>query len=72
MSTNVVVGASVAGLRTAQALRSEGYTVDVVPIGEEHELSYDKPPLSEALLAGACDRGVALFSAGDAATAGIE
>lgn len=71
MSTNVVVGASVAGLRTAQALRSEGYTGDVVPIGEEHELS-DKPPLSEALLAGACDRGVALFSAGDAATAGIE
>lgn len=72
MSTNVVVGASVAGLRTAQALRSDGYTVDVVPIGEEHELSYDKPPLSEALLAGACDRGVALFSAGDAATADIE
>lgn len=52
MTSAVVVGASVAGVRTAQALRREGYPGDVVVIGDESDLPYDKPPLSKALLAG--------------------
>lgn len=50
--TAVVVGASVAGVRTAQALRREGFTDDIVIVGAEAELPYDKPPLSKAALAG--------------------
>jgi NADPH-dependent 2,4-dienoyl-CoA reductase/sulfur reductase-like enzyme len=49
----VIVGASVAGLRTAQALRMAGYHGDIVLIGEEPHQPYDKPPLSkESLLDG--------------------
>ncbi|ALG86133.1 NAD(P)/FAD-dependent oxidoreductase [Gordonia phthalatica] len=53
--TVVIVGASVAGVRTAQALRSEGYTDRIVIVDREDELPYDKPPLSKALLSGASD-----------------
>jgi NADPH-dependent 2,4-dienoyl-CoA reductase/sulfur reductase-like enzyme len=52
VSTTVIVGSSVGGVRTAQALRSEGYAGEVVLVGEERELPYDKPPLSKGLLAG--------------------
>ena len=48
----VIVGSSVGGVRTAQSLRSEGYDGDIVLVGEETALPYDKPPLSKALLAG--------------------
>lgn len=51
MNTVVIVGASVGGVRTAQALRSEGYDGRIVLVGEEHEAPYDKPPLSKELLA---------------------
>ena len=52
MSGTVIVGASVGGVRAAQALRSEGYDKDIILVGDEHELPYDKPPLSKGLLAG--------------------
>lgn len=52
MSKVVVVGGSVGGVRTAQALRSEGHTGDIVLIDEQHEMPYDKPPLSKGLLTG--------------------
>ncbi|SBS78820.1 NAD(FAD)-dependent dehydrogenase [uncultured Mycobacterium sp.] len=65
----VIVGSSVAGVRTAQALRSQGYDGEVVLVGEETALPYDKPPLSKALLAGTTDiAGVTLLT-GDAAAA---
>ncbi len=38
----VIVGSSVGGVRTAQALRSQGYDGDVVLVGEETALPYDK------------------------------
>lgn len=67
--TTVVVGSSVGGVRTAQALRATGYPGDVVLIGEERHLPYDKPPLSKSLLAGSGTADdVMLFSA-DAARA---
>jgi len=50
--TVVVVGASLAGLRTAQALRRLGFEGSLVVVGEEPHLPYDRPPLSKELLAG--------------------
>jgi 3-phenylpropionate/trans-cinnamate dioxygenase ferredoxin reductase component len=48
----VVVGASLAGLRAAQAARKAGFDGDLVMIGEERHLPYTRPPLSKELLAG--------------------
>ncbi|MBS42455.1 MAG: p-cumate dioxygenase [Nocardioides sp.] len=47
----LVVGTSVAGTRTAQALRSRGFDGELVLLGEEVHLPYDRPPLSKELLA---------------------
>lgn len=43
----VVVGASVAGVRTVQALRMQGFEGTITLIGEEPHHPYDKPPLSK-------------------------
>src|SRR5215213_10042263 len=48
----VVVGASIAGLRACEALRTDGYAGKVTLIGAEPHLPYDRPPLSKKLLAG--------------------
>lgn len=48
----VVVGASLAGLRAAETLRSEGFGGEVVVVGAETHRPYDRPPLSKKLLAG--------------------
>lgn len=48
----VVVGASAAGLATAEGLRRSGYGGELVLVGEEEHLPYDRPPLSKQLLAG--------------------
>jgi NADPH-dependent 2,4-dienoyl-CoA reductase/sulfur reductase-like enzyme len=71
--TVAIVGSSVAGVRTAKALRSHGFEGRIVLIGEEAELPYDKPPLSKQFLAGAWDDDrVRLFKADEAEAAGIE
>ncbi|PPJ25571.1 NAD(P)/FAD-dependent oxidoreductase [Nocardia nova] len=46
----VVVGASVAGMRTTQALRAGGHRGAITVVGEERHLPYDKPPLSKQML----------------------
>ena len=46
----VVVGSSVAGVRTAQALRTEGFAGAISIVGDETEWPYDKPPLSKQVL----------------------
>ena len=67
-STAVIVGASVAGVRTAQSLRSEGFDGQIVLIGAEPEPPYDKPPLSKQFLAGDWERPrLALLSERDEA-----
>jgi NADPH-dependent 2,4-dienoyl-CoA reductase/sulfur reductase-like enzyme len=48
----VVVGASLAGVSTCDALRRGGFEGELVLIGSEASLPYDRPPLSKALLAG--------------------
>jgi NADPH-dependent 2,4-dienoyl-CoA reductase/sulfur reductase-like enzyme len=48
----VIVGASLAGLRAAQAARREGYEGPITLFGDESHLPYDRPPLSKAYLSG--------------------
>jgi 3-phenylpropionate/trans-cinnamate dioxygenase ferredoxin reductase component len=48
----VVVGASLAGLRAAQAARAAGFDGELVVVGDEPHLPYTRPPLSKELLAG--------------------
>ena len=48
----VIVGASLAGLRAAEALRDEGFTGSLTIIGDEVHEPYDRPPLSKQVLKG--------------------
>jgi 3-phenylpropionate/trans-cinnamate dioxygenase ferredoxin reductase component len=48
----VIVGASLAGLRAAQAIRKTGHDGRVVVVGAEERPPYTRPPLSKELLAG--------------------
>lgn len=63
----VVVGSSIGGVRTAQALRSEGFDGRIVLVGEESELPYDKPPLSKQFLVGEWDVDRVLLLTAEAA-----
>lgn len=52
-ATNIlIVGASLAGLRTAEALRGQGYKGHLALIGDERDPPYDRPPLSKQVLSG--------------------
>jgi 3-phenylpropionate/trans-cinnamate dioxygenase ferredoxin reductase subunit len=51
----VIIGAGLAGLRTAEELRSGGYRGDLTLVGAENRPPYDRPPLSKQVLAGAVD-----------------
>jgi 3-phenylpropionate/trans-cinnamate dioxygenase ferredoxin reductase subunit len=48
----VIVGASLAGLRAAEALRDEGFSGPLTLIGDEPHEPYDRPPLSKQVLKG--------------------
>jgi 3-phenylpropionate/trans-cinnamate dioxygenase ferredoxin reductase subunit len=48
----VIVGASLAGLRAAEALRAEGFRGHLTIIGDEPGEPYDRPPLSKQVLKG--------------------
>ena len=48
----VIVGASLAGLRAAEALRAEGFAGHLTLIGDEPHEPYDRPPLSKTVQAG--------------------
>jgi NADPH-dependent 2,4-dienoyl-CoA reductase/sulfur reductase-like enzyme len=48
----VIVGASLAGLRGAEALRKEGFNGKLTVIGDEPYEPYDRPPLSKQVLKG--------------------
>jgi len=48
----VIVGASLAGWRAAEELRSLGYAGSITIVGDEPHRPYDRPPLSKQVLAG--------------------
>ncbi|MEV0466228.1 FAD-dependent oxidoreductase [Nocardia tengchongensis] len=48
----VIVGASLAGLRAAEALRDKGFCGPLTLIGDETHEPYDRPPLSKQVLKG--------------------
>jgi 3-phenylpropionate/trans-cinnamate dioxygenase ferredoxin reductase subunit len=48
----VIVGASLAGFRAAEELRSLGHTGPLTIVGDEPHRPYDRPPLSKQVLAG--------------------
>jgi NADPH-dependent 2,4-dienoyl-CoA reductase/sulfur reductase-like enzyme len=50
--TVIIVGASLAGLRATETLRTEGFSGKITLVGEELHLPYDRPPLSKQVLAG--------------------
>jgi 3-phenylpropionate/trans-cinnamate dioxygenase ferredoxin reductase subunit len=51
-STFVIIGASLAGGTAAATLRQEGFDGDIILIGEERHLPYERPPLSKQYLRG--------------------
>jgi len=66
MRTIAVIGASLAGLSAARALRAQGYDGHLVIVGEEAHAPYDRPPLSKDFLLGEVTSGdIALGTADD-------
>ncbi|HWJ61108.1 MAG TPA: FAD/NAD(P)-binding oxidoreductase [Acidimicrobiales bacterium] len=60
----VIVGASLAGLRAAETLRSEGFTGTITLVGDEPHAPYDRPPLSKQVLRGEWDAERVVLPAG--------
>jgi NADPH-dependent 2,4-dienoyl-CoA reductase/sulfur reductase-like enzyme len=52
MPTFVIAGASLAGAKAAETLRDEGFDGEIVLLGAEPELPYERPPLSKGYLLG--------------------
>ena len=52
----VIVGASLAGAKAAEALRTGGFVGRVVLLGEEAERPYERPPLSKDYLQGKSEK----------------
>jgi NADPH-dependent 2,4-dienoyl-CoA reductase/sulfur reductase-like enzyme len=48
----VVVGASLAGLSALETLRQDGFEGELIAVGAEPTLPYDRPPLSKQVLQG--------------------
>ena len=56
MRSVVIVGASLAGVSAAKALRRLGFDGAIIVVGEERHMPYQRPPLSKHFLAGEWDR----------------
>ncbi|WP_233828775.1 NAD(P)/FAD-dependent oxidoreductase [Paraburkholderia sp. ZP32-5] len=57
----VIVGAGQAGARTAAALRKLDASAEILLLGEESELPYERPPLSKEVLNGASPSKTTMF-----------
>ncbi|MEH0934497.1 NAD(P)/FAD-dependent oxidoreductase [Micromonospora psammae] len=55
LDTFVIVGASLAGAKAAEALRSEHFAGRIVLIGDETRRPYERPPLTKGFLLGTAD-----------------
>jgi 3-phenylpropionate/trans-cinnamate dioxygenase ferredoxin reductase subunit len=51
----VIAGAGLAGLRTAEELRSAGFTGSMTMVGAERRPPYDRPPLTKKFMTGELD-----------------
>ncbi|WP_067566900.1 NAD(P)/FAD-dependent oxidoreductase [Nocardia acidivorans] len=51
----LIVGAGLAGLRTAEELRRAGYEGELTLLGDENRAPYDRPPLSKQFVRGETD-----------------
>jgi NADPH-dependent 2,4-dienoyl-CoA reductase/sulfur reductase-like enzyme len=60
-----VIGASLAGLSAARALRAQGFDGDLTIIGDEERRPYDRPPLSKEFLAGDIGEDALVLEADD-------
>lgn len=69
MNRILVVGASLAGLHAARALRDAGFGGTVDLVGAEPHRPYDRPPLSKGFLAGKLDRAQVALERADEALA---
>jgi 3-phenylpropionate/trans-cinnamate dioxygenase ferredoxin reductase subunit len=49
---HVIVGAGLAAVRAADAMRLEGFTGEILMLGEEEDLPYERPALSKDFLLG--------------------
>ena len=66
MKTIAIVGGSVAGVRSAEALRAAGYDGRLVLVGDDVHRPYDRPPLSKGFLDGSVDEdGIGLLDPAD-------
>ncbi|MGC0366248.1 3-phenylpropionate/trans-cinnamate dioxygenase ferredoxin reductase subunit [Rhodococcus sp. 27YEA15] len=61
MTHIAVAGASLAGVRVAEALRNKGFEGDITLIGDEDMLPYDRPPLSKTILTDAAPTAIPTF-----------
>lgn len=52
MTTFVIVGGGLAGAKAAETLRAEGFDGSIVLFGDEHQVPYERPPLSKGYLLG--------------------
>ena len=52
MERVIIVGGGLAGLRTVETLRAQGYAGGLTLVGAEPYVPYDRPPLSKAVLRG--------------------
>lgn len=62
MNRVVIVGASLAGLHAARALRAGGFAGALTIVGAERWMPYDRPPLSKQLLTGEWAREQVMLS----------
>ena len=52
MKRIAIIGASLAGLSAARALRAQGFDGHLTVVGDEIRRPYDRPPLSKEFLSG--------------------
>ena len=61
----VIVGAGECGARVAQALRERGWEGTITLVGDEHDLPYERPPLSKQALTDAIEPAPTTICSGD-------
>lgn len=73
MRTIAIVGGSVAGIRSAEALRGAGFDGRLVLVGDDAHRPYDRPPLSKSFLDGGLgEEALGLLDPGDDAELALE